>query len=199
MNKAFHGQRGIWRDSVSVSSSHLNMGWVNRKEIQTEAIRMKDYFEGWKERTEIYLPPIESSGFLENIIIRQPVIPIREQRQKKDDEATVLVSSQVKHHAVIIRLKTDEEVEITKNNFVIGKSSEADYTVADNPTVSRQHARIVKKDDEYILEDMNSSNYTFVDGKKITTPVLLTDKERFRLSEDEEFEFVIRVDGEYGS
>ena len=156
---------------------------------------MKDYFEGWKEKTEIYIPPVKSRGFSENVIIRQPVVPIREQRQNKGDEATVLVSSQVKNHAVIIRLKTDEEVEITKDNFVIGKSSEADYTVSGNPTISRQHARIVKKDDGYILEDMNSSNYTFVDGKKITAPVLLTDKERFRLSENEEFEFVIKVDG----
>ena len=76
---------------------------------------------------------------------------------------------------------------------MIGKSSEADYVVSGNPTVSRKHARIVKEENGYMLEDLNSSNHIFLEGKRMTAPVRLTDKTRFRLSEDEEFEFSIRV------
>ena len=157
---------------------------------------MKDYFEGWKEKSEVSIPSAGSGGFSGNVIIRQPVVPIREQRQEEymeDDEPTVLVSPKLRIQAFITRLKTGEDVEITKDSFVIGKSSEADYVVSGNPTVSRKHARIVKEENGYMLEDLNSSNHIFLEGKRMTAPVRLTDKTRFRLSEDEEFEFSIRV------
>src|SRR5262245_27800925 len=39
--------------------------------------------------------------------------------------------------------------------------------VLESQAVSRQHARIVYDDGEYFVEDLNSSNGTYVNGKRI--------------------------------
>ena len=53
-----------------------------------------------------------------------------------------------------------------QSSVIIGRSNEADITIKDN-IVSRKHARITKKGNRYILEDINSTNGVFVNGKKI--------------------------------
>ena len=57
---------------------------------------------------------------------------------------------------------------------VIGRDSEGGIHV-DSVTVSRRHARIVISGTGAVLEDLQSKNGTFVDGKQITTPTLLED------------------------
>ncbi len=42
----------------------------------------------------------------------------------------------------------------------------------DDDTVSRRHARILRSGDEFILEDMGSSNGTYVDGVPVVSCVL---------------------------
>lgn len=114
------------------------------------------------------------------------------QSYNSEDE-TVFVTQQSESSAYIKRLKTGEEVKVDKDRFVIGKLSEADCIIADNPTVSRRHAEILYTGDEYYLIDMNSSNHVFVDGNPITKPVKLTNHMVFRLSDDENIEFTVRT------
>ncbi len=46
----------------------------------------------------------------------------------------------------------------------IGRSSENDIQIKDN-SVSRKHIKIIRKDDKYFIEDLKSTNSTFVDGE----------------------------------
>lgn len=63
--------------------------------------------------------------------------------------------------------------EIRMKTITLGKSSTNDYVVS-NPQVSRQHAVLTITDKgEVYLRDLNSTNGTFVDGKRITTNTLL--------------------------
>ena len=49
----------------------------------------------------------------------------------------------------------------------IGKSTSNDYVIGDN-TVSRQHASVTILDDgRMTIKDLNSTNGTFVNGKRI--------------------------------
>ena len=41
------------------------------------------------------------------------------------------------------------------------------------PGISRRHARVIRRGDEYLLEDMGSSNGTFLNGKQITAAELM--------------------------
>ncbi|MBW1704759.1 MAG: FHA domain-containing protein [Deltaproteobacteria bacterium] len=45
----------------------------------------------------------------------------------------------------------------------VGRSSENDIQIKDN-SVSRKHLKILRKDDKYFIEDLKSTNNTFVDG-----------------------------------
>jgi ABC-type multidrug transport system ATPase subunit/pSer/pThr/pTyr-binding forkhead associated (FHA) protein len=54
---------------------------------------------------------------------------------------------------------------------IIGKSAEANFILTD-VLVSRRHARLIKVGQQLILEDLNSSNGTYLNGKLIrTSPV----------------------------
>ncbi|MEL0291997.1 MAG: FHA domain-containing protein, partial [Aquiluna sp.] len=39
---------------------------------------------------------------------------------------------------------------------------------------SNTHAKLVLVGDEWVLQDLNSTNGTFIDGKRVTTPVTMT-------------------------
>lgn len=68
----------------------------------------------------------------------------------------------------LIRKRTREKIVINRSLFKLGKEAAyVDYCISDNPTVSRNHADIVKKQDGYYLVDKNSLNHSFVNGKKL--------------------------------
>jgi serine phosphatase RsbU (regulator of sigma subunit) len=57
---------------------------------------------------------------------------------------------------------------------VLGRQRDSTIEL-DAPAVSRHHARIVRRDDAYLIEDLHSSNGTFVNGKAVREPVRLDD------------------------
>ena len=59
---------------------------------------------------------------------------------------------------------------------VIGRQLDTGICL-DSPAVSRHHARIVCQDDRYFIEDLQSSNGTFVNGKRV--------RERLQLKEED--------------
>lgn len=69
--------------------------------------------------------------------------------------------------ASLIRAINNEKITINKRQFVIGKSeSDTDYSI-NNPAISRVHAAIHIKDNNYYIQDNNSTNKTFVNKKAI--------------------------------
>lgn len=60
-----------------------------------------------------------------------------------------------------------------------------------NATISRQHARLEQIEGKVFLEDLQSSNHTFIDGKQIDEKYELSDQKIFQLS-DEKFEIEIK-------
>lgn len=55
-----------------------------------------------------------------------------------------------------------------KNSLVIGRNENSADIVFDDASLSRQHARISSSDGSWVLEDMNSTNGTSVDGRAIS-------------------------------
>jgi len=56
---------------------------------------------------------------------------------------------------------------LSYNTVSLGRASEADVYIAD-PSVSAHHARIINSSRGFEIEDLNSTNGTFVGGKRIT-------------------------------
>lgn len=95
--------------------------------------------------------------------------------------------------AYLIRKKTGERVAVRGNSFRIGKErGKVDYCISDNTSISRCHAQIVRKGSDYYIVDMNSTNYTFVDGVKAVPnqETHLKNHAAVRMA-DEDFEFIL--------
>lgn len=67
---------------------------------------------------------------------------------------------------VIFNNETVTRRELDKPVCVIGRTEDCDLQI-DNLGISRNHARILCTDGAYFVEDMNSSNGTFVNGQRV--------------------------------
>jgi len=71
--------------------------------------------------------------------------------------------------AFLIRNKTGEQIQISKTFFTIGKiCGNVDYSVEDNPCISKHHASLIFEGDSCFLMDNGSTNQTYVEGSAIT-------------------------------
>ena len=69
-----------------------------------------------------------------------------------------------------------KELRIDQDEIIIGRDSGNDVQI-DNVAVSREHAKIIRCQNYYLIEDLNSTNGTFVNGKKISKKFLKEDDE----------------------
>lgn len=105
------------------------------------------------------------------------------------EETTLLEEPVV--YPTLTRLKTGETVDIDKPSFRIGKERNyVDYCVTENPAVSRSHADIISSEGLYFINDLGSTNRTFINGVPIpaNTQTQISDGDIIKLA-DEEFEF----------
>ena len=76
---------------------------------------------------------------------------------------------------------------INKSYFVIGKmASQVDGVISYTPTISRAHCAIQLEGSEVYLEDLGSSNHTFVNDRELTPyeRVRITPKDNLRLAKE---------------
>lgn len=74
-----------------------------------------------------------------------------------------------------------EEVEVTDREITVGRGGGCDLVLTDDPFASTTHARIFRRGDELLVEDLESSNGTFVNERRIarTTRLVRGDRIRF--------------------
>ncbi|MBN1395937.1 MAG: SpoIIE family protein phosphatase [Pirellulales bacterium] len=92
-------------------------------------------------------------------------------------------------------LRPGEQLPLDGDVMVLGRHPTCDI-VLESGAVSRQHARILKIDGEYYVEDLHSRNGTLLNGRQITERQLLCDGDRLGICE---LEFIFRLGAdEYG-
>lgn len=64
-------------------------------------------------------------------------------------------------------LRTGERFPVISSMSIIGKSPECDFCIADNKTVSRKHAMIIREGDDYFIRDLESTNSTYLNTFRI--------------------------------
>lgn len=64
-------------------------------------------------------------------------------------------------------LLVGSSIPITRLPFVIGRSADADLSILSEPALSKRHCAIDWKDDSYVIQDLESSNGTWVNGYQI--------------------------------
>ena len=146
-----------------------------KQEVQREPI--------WKTEQE------EESGW-------QPEMPAEEKtavpqtfeeepKAKDFGETVVLSAGVVQGPATLVSREPGElaTIYLQEDMTVIGKMETAVDAVIDLPTVSRIHAKIRRRDQEYYLSDLNSRNGTAVNGR------LLKEGEDYQLQNEDEVDF----------
>lgn len=96
-----------------------------------------------------------------------------------DNNSTILLSDYIKrnaNHGICLRYRadngavsndTDKDIVVKKFPWIIGSMEKQCDTVVDSCLISHLHACIIKVDDEYYIEDMNSTNGTYVNGERL--------------------------------
>jgi pSer/pThr/pTyr-binding forkhead associated (FHA) protein len=74
--------------------------------------------------------------------------------------------------ALLIALPSGAKYKFGKDSIVIGRSKKADITTKIK-FVSLKHCSVYKQDNRYYIKDLDSSNGTYVNRKKITEPRML--------------------------
>lgn len=101
-----------------------------------------------------------------------PQTPSTLEPDVRDMGATVMADAGAQQ-ARLYRLGEEggQEVELGPQ-AIVGRLETNDVSVNDK-SVSREHAKLSRLRDGYVLEDLDSTNGTFVNGHRITEPVLL--------------------------
>lgn len=108
-----------------------------------------------------------------------------------DNETVLLNMVPSITYPYLIRVSTNEKIEIKKSIFMIGRDHRfVDYLIKDNRAVSGCHAEIFVYGPNYYIKDKNSTNKTFVNNIKLDpeVPVQLENSDSIMLG-DEVFEF----------
>ena len=75
-----------------------------------------------------------------------------------------------------------EEYELTRPEIIIGRDPNVDISIP-SPAVSRHHARLTREGEGYFLEDLGSSNGTFLNGERLLERRLLKAGDQIRFGQ----------------
>jgi predicted component of type VI protein secretion system len=84
--------------------------------------------------------------------------------------------------------------DLTKEIATLGRDVANDIVLGD-PEVSRQHARITRTPGGYVIEDMGSTNGTFINSERLTAPRVMRDGDLIGLSEKVTLSFEVQAPG----
>ncbi|MDO4466551.1 MAG: FHA domain-containing protein [Bacillota bacterium] len=125
---------------------------------------------------------------------------LREEKEEvvEEEEDNTLIYNPSSNYATetfatISRVSTGEMMIVDSDEFILGKSKKiVGFTIVGNQTISRKHACISKKEDDYYISDLESVNHTYVNGRKVklNKEVQLFDGDIIQLA-NEDFEFHI--------
>jgi len=68
---------------------------------------------------------------------------------------------------VFTRNGGEQRFELSGNTVTLGRGAECELPLADE-RISTRHCRLTSRDDGWLLEDLKSTNRTFVNGEPIT-------------------------------
>jgi diguanylate cyclase (GGDEF)-like protein len=128
-------------------------------------------------RTRSSNPKLGSSGRAPAGSGPAPAAQELEKTRDDDSELSASVERGVKSEAVLTVLRGENPgalYTIESNEAVIGRSPDATVMIPDD-TLSRRHARIVRIGEGFVIEDLESTNGTFIDGSAVSRLQALED------------------------
>ena len=91
-------------------------------------------------------------------------------------------------------VKTGDEInksfDLIKDKNIVGRDPESDIVI-DDIEISRNHLVITRERETFQIEDLNSTNGTFLNGKKIKKQTVIKNGDLISLGENHVLEFVV--------
>src|SRR5262245_22483404 len=84
-------------------------------------------------------------------------------------------------------------MEFDKNEVTIGRVQVNDI-ILPKGNVSKRHSRIVLKDSRFIVVDLKSTNGTYVNGRKITSPLVVKPGDKIYIGD-----FILTLEDQAGA
>jgi hypothetical protein len=78
--------------------------------------------------------------------------------------------------------KAGTEIALASRQLTIGRAGDSDLIVDDEYT-STHHAKLVFINGDWLVQDLDSTNGTFLDGKKVGTPVAVPSNTQIRVGQ----------------
>lgn len=104
-------------------------------------------------------------------------------------EPTEIISVMKEGRSItLVGLNTPGEcrIYVSKESFVIGRNTEkVDYAVTFSKAIGREHCRLTLENEGWYVEDLNSSNGTFLNGARLTAgkPAAIKAGDKLRLAD----------------
>lgn len=96
-------------------------------------------------------------------------------QQFQEDKTMVLINPLLSKDIKLVAVGTEIPINIKPSNYpyIIGKSSSSSDFCIDSAVISRVHVRITEELGDFFVEDLNSTNGTFLNGEKLEPHKLL--------------------------
>jgi pSer/pThr/pTyr-binding forkhead associated (FHA) protein len=111
------------------------------------------------------------------VVISAPVIPAAPLNNSPEPGAGMPVPEPASDLAILPSKlvltagpRKGQELRLDRREITIGRADNADLVIKDE-FASTHHAKLVLINGEWLLQDLNSTNGTFVNGKRVGTPV----------------------------
>lgn len=158
-------------------------------QLLIDKVRKDAVYQPIPEKENISLK-VSESGKSGTLVLGQT-----ETTNDNQSETVVLGSEELVKRPVlcITRVKDGSKTFDKKDVFIIGKEADStDLCISDNNVISRNHASIIYRDNQYAVVDQKSTNGTYLNDFKLTPlePVLIEDQSRLKLANEE---FVLTI------
>lgn len=85
----------------------------------------------------------------------------------------------------LVHMTTGVSYQLKDNKISFGRNMTSDVILDTDRFTSREHAKITKEDNDYIVTDLGSTNGTYLNGRKLVEPVKLNRGDIIRIGSNE--------------
>ena len=156
----------------NIAEEMINKGNETKKQIETirPAGEKKGLFNLWESRRK--KDKQERESYTRNLQLTMAGYAVAEETPYEEDDIgrTVYMEEKPTPRETIHRVLSEDGkllMTLEQASYTIGKKRGEVELVLSDPSISRLHARIVKEEDGFYLEDMNSTNGTFKNGLQL--------------------------------
>lgn len=87
------------------------------------------------------------------------------------------------HEPSLINQQTGEQLPLGQEKITIGRKSGNSLLITNDPKISRHHAQIFRQAGDFIVEDLNSANGSFINEQRLTKPQILHNGDLLRFGD----------------